>query len=249
MFKTSKDYTIYEIKLLEVIKEASSTYTYVFSKPEDLVWEEGAHTHLALDAFDESIGWWQKKDVRHFSIMSLENEGVVSMTTRMPKPHSDFKESLHKAKVGDVFYVFKVGTRLKLTRRNKPIVLLSAGVGIASLRPLIKAFVGNNDGVPDMEHLNIDTSKEYLFKEEFDQYETTNSSFHNHYVSSRKDFYSKMKLLLQNQEVLDGDFYVVGSDEFILSVRDVLQGFSIRDDQLILDKKDEFYNLLNERIS
>lgn len=241
MFKTSKDYTVYEIKLIKVIKEASATFTYFFTKPKDLSWSEGAHTHLALDAFDEQIGWWQKKDVRHFSIMSLEDEDIVSITTRMPEPHTEFKEHLNDAKVGDVFYLFKVGTRLKLVRVDKPIVLLSAGVGIASLRPLIKAFVNNKAGITKIVHINIDSSGEYLFEEEFNAYELDHEEFSNTYVNSRHDFYLQLNKLLQSQLVSNGNFYIIGSDEFILAVRDTLREYDIKDNQLILDKKTEFY--------
>lgn len=244
MFKTSKDYTIYKLKLLQIIKEANTTFTYVFSKPEDLSWEEGAHTHLALNRFDEELGWFQKPNVRHFSIMSLESEGFVCITTRLPSPHSDFKDALKKANIGDVYYLFKVGTRLALRRENKPLILLSSGVGIATLRPLVKAYGSNPTGITKMYHLNVDSSQEYLFENEFAKFQEEIENFEHQYVSSRQGFYKELNKLLK-KDVIDAYFYIIGSDEFLLEVREVLSAHHIQDQQLLFDKKEEFYETLS----
>lgn len=237
MFKTSKDYTIYEVKLLKIIQEASQTFTYIFSKPDNLNWSEGAHTHLALDNFDEEIGWWQKKDVRHLSIMTLSSENVIAMTTRMPEPHSEFKDTLKRAEVGDSFYVFKVGSRLRLRRNNSKIVLLSSGVGIATLRPLVKAYKEDSNGISDLVHINVDSSKEYLFKKEFDDFSNNLTNFSNQFVDSRESFYFSLSELLM-EGFQDSSFYIVGSDEFIIEVTNRLREFDVEDHQLVLDKKE-----------
>ncbi len=249
MFKTSKDYTIYKVKLIDIKQEASSTFTYSFTKPTDLHWDEGAHTHLALDQFDESIGWWQKKDVRHLSIMSLESENIVSMTTRLPQLHSSFKEFLKASQVGDDFYLFKVGTRLKLARDEKPIIMLSAGVGIATLRPIVKAIEGNQTGITRVHHMNIDSSGEYLFEKEFESFDTNISTFTHEYVKTRQAFYEGLDKTLNHEDFKDSYVYIIGSDEFILTIRDILMKHNISDQQLVLDKKEDFYQSLTESVS
>lgn len=237
MFKTSKNYTVYEVKLLKIIQEASQTFTYIFSKPKDLVWSEGAHTHLALNNFDPVIGWWNKKDVRHLSIMTLASENCLAMTTRMPEPHSEFKDALKNAEVGDPFYVFKVGSRLRLRRDNKRIVLLSSGVGIATLRPLVKAYEDNQEGIKEIYHLNVDSSREYLFEEEFNQFSDHLANFNNQFIDSRDSFYTQLSELLMDG-YQDSYFYIVGSDEFIVEVTNKLRTFDVGDHQLVLDKKE-----------
>lgn len=243
MLKTSKNYTIFTLELLQIIKEATETYTYIFSKPAELTWQEGAHTHLALNKFNETLGWFEKKDVRHFSIMTLENEEMVGITTRIPTVCTDFKKELKKAKVGDLFYLFKVGSRLVLRREEMPIVLLTSGVGIASVRPLIKAFSDDLTGIPRLYHINVDSSKEYLFKNEIEGYQNR-IALENYFEGSRTDFYNRLDALLSSDSILSSGkayYYIIGSDEFLFQVRDVLKEHGIKTDQMILDKKEEFY--------
>lgn len=242
MLNVSKDYIIYPIELLQIIKEASETYTYVFSKPNELSWAEGAHTHLALDRFNEDIGWFEKKDIRHFSIMTMEDEGLVGITTRLHPMCSDFKASMKDASVGDTYFLFKVGTRLALRRENRPIVLISSGVGIASLRPLMRAFVNNTEGISSLHHITIDSSGEFLFNDEIQEY-SNNPLFSNEYTNSRAEFYAALRNVFSgnsNKYYKDAFIYVIGSDEFLFDVRDYLLGCGVTYEQFILDKKSDF---------
>lgn len=43
---------IYWTTINEVIEETPNTLTYMLDCPDDFVWEEGAHTHLALEGFN-----------------------------------------------------------------------------------------------------------------------------------------------------------------------------------------------------
>lgn len=247
MLKTSKDYTIYPLELLQIIQEAKETYTFVFSKPIDLTWKEGAHTHLALNRFNETIGWFEKKDVRHFSIMTLENEEMVGITTRLPQLCTDFKKEMKLASVGDLFYLFKVGSRLTLARKSKPILLISSGVGIASFRPLMRAYRDDPSDIAFMVSLNVDSSKEYLFYDELKGYET-GVPLKSVFAESRAYFYENLKTLLETdfKEYHNDMFcYIVGSDEFLFQVRDVLQTYDISVRQMILDKKEDFIALFS----
>lgn len=242
MLKTSKNYKVYEIVLLDIIKEAKNTYTYIFTKPDDLNWDEGAHTHLALNHFDEEMGWWEKKNVRHFSICSLVDEETLRMTTRLPDLCTDFKQELKTAQKGDVFYLFKVGSRLTLRREEGPIIFLSAGVGIATIRPLVRKFIHHTEGIEKVISLNVDSSKEYLFFNEMEEYMKQESRFKQKYVESREGFYKELDQLFEEDKTLDqGVFYIVGGDEFIIQVHRVLSEKGIQIQQMVFDKKEDFY--------
>lgn len=225
----------FSVDLVKIRKDASNTYTYYFTKPSGLTWEEGAHTHLALDRFDHEMGWFQKKDVRHFSIYSLEDEEYLAISTRIPDPASDFKEVMKSAKVGDQYHIFKVGTRLKLRRKDRPVVLLTAGVAMATIRPLVKAYEKNQWGIPSMIHLNIDSSGEYLYREEFRGFQESMPYFQNHHVSSRPEFYQELTRLSNQREA---DYYVIGGYEFLVDVYKKLHDFGIADDHIIVDTKE-----------
>ncbi|MBN2221527.1 MAG: FAD-dependent oxidoreductase [Vallitaleaceae bacterium] len=246
MFNTSKPYKIYPLDLVSIHEEAKDTYTYYFKKPKELSWEEGAHTHLALNRFDEGLGWFQKKDVRHFSIFSLVDEEYLAISTRIPNPMSEFKEAMSKAKSGDRFYVFKVGSRLKLRRQERPVVLLSAGVAMATIRPLVKSYDKNSQGITKMIHINIDSSGEYLYQEEFEQFQKSNPNFTNRHVNKRKDFYQELSNLLRDDEF--ADYYVIGSYDFIVEVYGKLKQAKISDEQIFVDTKEGVASLKNTLI-
>lgn len=241
MLKTSKNYTVYEIFLLDIIKEAKNTYTYIFTKPKDLSWEEGAHTHLALNHFNEEMGWWEKKNVRHFSICSLMDEDTLRMTTRLPEPCTDFKRELRTAQKGDVFYLFKVGSRLVLRRQDRPLIFLSAGVGLATMRPLIKKFIQNTQGIPSVTSLNVDSSTEYLFYDEMQGYMKQEQKFKQYYVDSRQGFYTTLQeLFIDRPTMKEGIFYIVGGDEFLVQVYQELKKIGVSPEDMVFDKKEAF---------
>jgi len=244
MFKTSKNYKIYPVEFINKVKETDETYTYHFTKPKDLEWEEGAHTHLALNHFDQSIGWWQKKDIHHFSIMSLPEENVISFTTRFRVLHSDYKEELDQLKKGDPLYVFKVGSRVKLKRVERPISLISGGVALATFRPLVYRYAKDDSHIGDMYVLNIDSSGNFLYADEMMQYEQNADKLSVQYVERRELFYAYLQDRIDSLGIDKGYYYIVGSDEFIASVYQELQKYAIDNEQIILDKKPEFYQKL-----
>lgn len=73
---------IYWTTLVDVIDEATDTKTFYLDLPEGFTWEEGAHTHLALEGFNSG----EKPDkglVRHMSIATLPEENTIGITTRL----------------------------------------------------------------------------------------------------------------------------------------------------------------------
>lgn len=242
----SKNYTVYTIELLSIIQEKEDVYTYRFSKPIDLTWGEGAHTHLALDKFNESTGWWDKPDVRHFTIKSLVAEGVVDITTRIQALHSDFKETLFKSRSGDRFYLFKVGTRLSLDRSGKDLTIISQGVAQATARPMIKAFEADPENIRSLYALSIDRSEPYLFEDELLAVEQGHANFNMDYVRSRDVLYGKLDVRVKELDG-SGKYYVIGSDSFIEEVYDSLIENGVSCTEIIIDKKQEFYDYLEMR--
>lgn len=241
LLKFSKDYKVFPIQIQEIIQEAQDTVTFIFNKPEGLQWDEGAHTHLALDNFDEALGWWKKEDVRHFSIMSLSNENKLALTTRLPKICTHFKDMMKKATIGDTYYLFKVGSRLKLKRDHRPVVALTAGVALATARPLIRHFIENPEGIERFISIHIDSSADYLFEQEIAEYALREPLFQHITVDRREQFYLTVEeMLATHTELMDADYYVVGSDSYLMEVRACLLEAGVEEDHIIFDRKDTF---------
>lgn len=223
---------IYWTKINKIIEETSEVKTFLLDLPEGFTWEEGAHTHLALEGFNAG-DQPNKSLVRHMSISTLPNEQTVGITTRIRELCSEFKSILRNLKVGDKVALFKIHSNVPLKREDKDIYLLSSGVGLATFRPLVLTYLERPDNINRIHSLNVDSTKNFLFTDVFES--APDKNFTSQYVDNRKDYYEELKKLAADQ---DGLFYVVGSDEFIMQNIDVLREQGIKPEQIVLDKRE-----------
>lgn len=223
----------YKLRIIDIIEEAFGVKTYLLEKPIDLTWVEGAHMHVGLPGFGE--GELPNKElVRHMSIMTLPEENKIGFTTKVLSPFSEFKEKLSKLQIGDEVTLFKIGSRMFLRREDRPIILVSMGVGITTMRPLIYKFIKDQTGISKLININVNSSKEFTFKEELDNLQ--NSSYQNDWMGSRDGFYEELDKASRQP---DGIYYIVGSDAFIKEVIRYLKSKRIEESSILIDKKEE----------
>ncbi|MBC7960250.1 MAG: hypothetical protein H7X94_10315 [Vallitaleaceae bacterium] len=222
-----------KLKIVDIVNEAKGTKTYYFNKPEDFTWEAGAHTHLGHLGFDEGERP-NKNWVRHMSIMTLPSENRIGITTRVPGSSSEFKIKLSELIVGDEIIQFKLGSRMSLRRNNRPIVLLSMGVGMATMRPLILNFANHPDNIPRLVNVNVDASGEHIFKDEIDPLSSENLT--NYWLNSRQTFYEALEQMMKLEQAL---YYIVGSDVFIKDIIARLMANNVNREDIVIDKKEE----------
>lgn len=223
----------YKLKIIDVIDEGNESKTYLFEKPEDFSWEEGSHAHIGLSGFD--VGEKSNKNlVRHMSIMTLPDEGKIGFTTRSKRNPSEFKRKLLSAGIGDDITFFKLGSRMGLRRSDKTVVLLSMGVGIATMRPLIRAYKNDKSNIPSLISLNIDSSSEFVYREELDQ--LMDENYKNYWMQSRKNYYEMLQQLANLDNTI---YYIVGSDMFITESIRCLKAANVLKKDIVIDKKEE----------
>lgn len=218
-------------KIKEIIEETSEVKTYLLELPEGFTWDEGAHTHLALKGFNEG----EKPNrslIRHMSISTLPNENMIGITTRIKEQCSVFKETLRNHQVGDEVAIFKTHSNVPLRREGKNVYLLSAGVGLATFRPLVLEYLENAENIQQIHSLNVDSSKDYLFPTIFTA--NPDKKLISEFVDNRQTYYEEVEKLAQDQ---DGLFYVVGSDEFLVQNIEILRNAGIQPAQIALDKR------------
>jgi len=221
---------IYWTKINKIIEETPEVKTYMLDCPEGFTWEEGAHTHFALEGFNAG----DKPNrglIRHMSISTLPHENSIGITTRIREQCSDFKATLRNLEVGNKVALFKTHSNVPLKREDKNVYLLSSGVGLATLRPLVLDYFERADNVNQIHSLNIDSSKDFLFTNIFES--TPDKKFTSQFVDNRKDYYEEVKNLAADK---DGLFYIVGSDEFLVQNIEVLREQGIKPEQIMLDK-------------
>lgn len=221
---------IYWTKINKVIEETPEIRTYMLDLPEGFTWDEGAHTHFALEGFNAG----EKPNrslIRHMSISTLSDENSVGITTRIREQCSEFKHILNDLEIGSSVAIFKTHSNVPLKREDKNIYLLSSGVGLATFRPLVRDYLNHPDNVNKVHSLNIDSSRDYLFTSIFEP--APEKEFTSQFVDNRKDYYEEVQTLAQDKE---GVFYVVGSDAFLAQNIALLREQGVNTDQIMLDK-------------
>ncbi|MDQ0178551.1 dihydropteridine reductase [Bacillus chungangensis] len=224
---------IYWTKINKIIEETPEIKTFMLDCPEGFTWEEGAHTHFALEGFNAG----DKPNrglIRHMSISTLPHENSIGITTRIREQCSEFKAILRNLEVGNEIALFKTHSNVPLKREGKNIYLLSSGVGLATFRPLVLDYFESADNVNQIHSLNIDSSKDFLFTNIFKS--VPDKKFTSQFVDNRKDYYEEVKKLAADK---DGLFYVVGSDEFLVQNIEVLREQGIKPEQIMLDKHEQ----------
>ncbi|MBU5267541.1 dihydropteridine reductase [Virgibacillus proomii] len=224
---------IYWTKINKIIEETPEIKTYMLDCPEGFTWEEGAHTHFALEGFNAG----DKPNrglIRHMSISTLPHENSIGITTRIREQCSEFKAILRNLEVGNKIALFKTQSNVPLKREGKNVYLLSSGVSLATFRPLVLDYFERADNVNQIHSLNIDSSKDFLFTNIFES--VPDKKFTSQFVDNRKDYYEEAKKLAADK---DGLFYVVGSDEFLVQNIEVLREQGIKPEQIMLDKHEQ----------
>ncbi|MPM98960.1 hypothetical protein SDC9_146150 [bioreactor metagenome] len=173
------------------------------------------------------------------SIMTLPTENKVGFTTRIPNRLSEFKSKLSNLNVDDEIVMFKLGSKLALRRCNRPIILLSMGVGIAAMRPIILNFIKNKSNIPYLVNVNVDSSNDFIFKDELDN--LSDETYKNYWLNSRKVFYTELEQLTQIDNPI---YYIVGSYEFIKETIQNLKSKNVNISDIVIDQKDEVLNQL-----
>ena len=218
------------LELLRVEQVHEETFTFEFKSPEPLEWQEGDSSKIYLNVAGNEQG-------KKFSFASLPSENVVRFTTRIRKERSDYKDVLSNIDVGENVEVSLPSGQFKLRREDRPIVLLSNGVGIAAMRTFIKSYEGDQTGIPSMIQINVD-SKSSIYQTEFSEIELRLDMFKSIYVKHRSTFINQLDFEVQNiisNRVEPPLFYVVGSDVFVNDTILHLNAVGIQSEDIITD--------------
>ena len=133
---------------------------------------------------------------------------------------------------GDRMHIYGIKNNFPLVRTGNPVVLLSMGVGMATMRPLIKSYQRDLKGISSLTSLNVDRGSNGVYQEEMESLDLP--GFFPHYLDSRRSFLDQVDRSL---ELKDAIYYLVGSDEFLGSMAYYLAGSGVPKSMLKIDKK------------
>lgn len=220
----------HQLKLVNIIKHSAEVYSYDFEKSPIDHWEEGDSSKIFLTVNGSEVG-------KAFSYATLPSEGHIRFTTRIKEQASDYKKTLSSLELGDHIEVTEPKGEFGLRRENRPIVLLSNGVGIAATRSLVKAFEEDQNGVPLLFQLNVDNTGA-IYEDEFREISGKIPSFKSKYTQNRTDFYESLKGIILNlweNEKETPLFYTVGSQDFVNGTLKYLYEGGYTDQDVVTD--------------
>jgi len=222
---------IYTVKLLEKKLISPNTCAFTFSKP-PVSWPEGTNFHLAFADYKDHE---KKKYVRHFSVVNLDHEDHITFITRhTPSP---FKERLFKLKTNDTMLLYGLKQRMPLRLEDRPITLVSMGVGLAAFRTAILTHQKMGSHLP-LKQINI-SKQEDLFKGDFEGLKNVK----NYYLFARSDLMACLEETYDQASI----YYIVGSDDFIDGLLSFLHKKNHKPSLIEMDKKaDKKSKLLNQ---
>lgn len=222
----------YFVKIKEIINEGKNRSTYIFDIPEEMKWVEGSHISLALK---EALvdGKFDKTLVRKFYIATTIDEGKIALSTRLDSSDSDYKKKLSNMCVGDECILYGCESHMPIRRENKKLVLISMGVGMATMRPIIKTYLGDTRGVDGIQNICVDRTGDYLYRSEISC--DIENNLETIVAKSRSD----IKDILGNRNIVDyhnSIFYIVGSKDFLKSIIKILKYNGVGQDSIMIDK-------------
>lgn len=223
------------VKLLNVEHLGGDTYNFDFVSDTLEQWQEGDSSKLYVPIEDRTPG-------KKFSFATLPDEGVIRFTTRLKSRESAspsvYKQGLFQLQPGAAIEITAPKGEFFLRRHQRPVVLLSNGVGIAAVRALIKAYQENQEGIPYLVQLNVDATGE-IYGEEFRQIQESVLTFQSLYANSRQAFQEKLEDILEAMQLAylqPPYFYVVGSESFVRQSVTWLELSGYEQGDMILDQ-------------
>lgn len=218
------------LQLVDTIQHNAITYSFDFASLEPIAWQEGDSSKLFM-----AIG--NKVEGKKFSFATLPDEKKIRFTTRIREEASDYKNEMAKLKVGDFVEITSPGGFFTLIRDDRPILLLSNGVGIATMRSLVKAYDSNQEGIPRLSQINVDNAGE-IYRDELADIAYNNNQFKSIYTKNRSEFYEQVDY--ESQELMFSTgrvpyFYIVGSDDFLVNVSGYLMSVGFDEADIMTD--------------
>ena len=199
---------IYDLNLVKRNDVAENTIELIFTKPSDYEFKIGQYTFLNVGEDPQD-----KNFARALSIASHPDEDLLRFVMRTSD--SEFKQRCLAMKKGDSATVTKATGSFGFKFSDKEIVFLISGIGIAPIIPML------------MELEKIDyQGKVSLFYSNRTLAKTTYHERLGSYIDLLKE-----KL----DEIYDAHYYIIGTGEFIKTMKTLLEENNISKDNYLVD--------------
>ncbi len=178
----------YEIEFKRMIQETSKIYSFIFTRPAEVVWNPGQHAIFRY--LNNRIEG--DKGYRIFSLTSIKEEDYIMFSTLIDSNSTEFKQNLLKLKKGDKMTVEDPQGRFYIHDCQTPVLILAEGVGITPIRSFLMSIDYNCKNPNDVEILYYDDAREYAFEDTFKWIEKRYEGVKVNFIEDREEFVEKI---------------------------------------------------------
>lgn len=148
-------------RLIERRPEIPGVWTIVLEKPSGFKHTAGDYTELELDYGGGGGRRW-------FSLSSAPDEEYLTITFKLPEPHSRFKAELMKLMPGDRLQISPPMGNFNLPPSPRPVLFVAIGIGVTPFRAIVRqlTLVGKLN-LWDIRMLHAAKPKQFLFEDVF----------------------------------------------------------------------------------
>lgn len=221
------------LTLQEIRREASQAATFVFEKPH-ASWRAGQHFMFCKPHFPFDL----RGVTRVFTISSAPEEETLCFATRyFDDRSSSFKKALFRMKPGDRLWAYgpsPIFDYFRALDAGRQYVFLTGGIGITPVRATLKHHEAVS-GSLTATLLYANRGHEVIFKEEFDSFQASMSSFFVTYITSPQHIDAAL-IADASQQYSSPTFIVSGSRRFVDGMVTILRNEGVQKDSIIADK-------------
>lgn len=233
----------FSLKFKNKVQVADGTWSFVFEKPADFVFEAGQYVALVLPRL---VAPDKRGPVRSLSICSAPSEADLVFSVRVTD--SGFKQTLMNLEAGEVAQATKPIGHFTLAHAadDKRIVFIAGGIGVTPIRSILVesahqgldrpfSFFYSNRMVKDAafhEELKALTLPNYQYVTTFSQ-ETLPCAGTNEergYICE-----DMLRKYLPEDEIVGSWYYLVGAPAFIEAMEKMLKEMGVAEERFVND--------------
>ncbi|OGH02601.1 MAG: hypothetical protein A2798_03105 [Candidatus Levybacteria bacterium RIFCSPHIGHO2_01_FULL_37_17] len=215
------------LKLIDKRKELKGITTFIFKPDKKIKWIAGQYLIYSLPHENSDLRGKQ----RFFTISSAPHQNFPSITTRIEKGASSFKNTLDKLKIGGVIYAKGPDGDFVLEKNSEQNIFIAGGIGITPFIAILRDLSFKKNPYK-IKLLYANKNSSILFKKELDQLSFQNKNFEVEYFIGRR----KLKKETVRQFISKkATFFVSGPDPMVADFEYYLRKNGVVDNRLKLD--------------
>jgi NAD(P)H-flavin reductase len=200
-----------------------NAYVFTFQPLKPLVWKAGQHAILEILLHNN------RRSMESFPIVSAPGESSFKIVTKIiPESHDVFKQALLKLKIGEVINTRGLFGRTIIRDHSKEYAFLTAGVGMASFRAILKQLI--LDG-----HLNtkitlffVGNKESHYFKDEIRELEAKLKNLEVEYIYKPERITGQILQDKLGDRLQNITYFLAGSPIIVRNYRRILLGLGIK---------------------